>query len=268
MKPIIRITPLVKASGIRAVQAELGDGEPVASSDGGWEFIQRPKATGFTSWGGVDPYTMTLPLMLNGFRDDTTMEHEFDALRKIQRTLVGPEKQPSPVSVSGPVPLTNFTWVIQSITPKEQLRRSSDGHRVRIQFEVTLLQFVEVDVILSLKPSPAKAAAARAKLPPVGKDATKLSAAEEARLRKLGWFSSPKDGVEWLYPKGTVLDKNGQVVKKTASSARTYTVKSGDTLVSISTRVYGNYKRADDIKKLNNIRDPKKLKVGQVLRLP
>jgi hypothetical protein len=45
-------------------------------------------------------------------------------------------------------------------------------------------------------------------------------------------------------------------------------VKKGETLSGISAREYGNAKWWRDIAKANNIRDPKKIRVGQRLRLP
>lgn len=51
-------------------------------------------------------------------------------------------------------------------------------------------------------------------------------------------------------------------------SQRTYTVKRGDTLVLISTRLLGTHKRWQEIARLNGVRDPRKLQVGQVLKIP
>lgn len=53
-----------------------------------------------------------------------------------------------------------------------------------------------------------------------------------------------------------------------ASSPKTYTVKSGDTLSAIAVKVYRSSSRWVDIAKLNKITDPRKLRVGQVLKLP
>lgn len=47
-----------------------------------------------------------------------------------------------------------------------------------------------------------------------------------------------------------------------------YTVKAGDTLPKIAAHILGSSKRWKEIAKLNNIRDPKRLKVGQKLRVP
>lgn len=52
------------------------------------------------------------------------------------------------------------------------------------------------------------------------------------------------------------------------SGAGTYTVKRGDTLSVIAQHVLGNSARWHEIADLNGIRDPRRLQVGQVLRLP
>jgi nucleoid-associated protein YgaU len=53
-----------------------------------------------------------------------------------------------------------------------------------------------------------------------------------------------------------------------SGGGRTYTVKRGDTLSGIAGKVLGNAGRWHDIANLNGIRDPRTLRVGQVLRLP
>jgi LysM repeat protein len=219
VKRTVFIRPLVKAAGLREVHFQLGDGPATASSDGGWSFVSRPKTTGFTSWEGRLPYVMTIPLMLDGFATDDSVEGEWEALRSIFRNGVGPERQPSPISITGAVPLTNLIWVIQSIEPTSELRRPSDTHRTRIAFTLTVMQFIDADVITAVKKSPAAAAAAR------------------------------KPGAA-------------------APATRTYVVKKGDTLSKIAASMLGSYKRYTEIAKLNGIRDPNKLSVGQRLKIP
>lgn len=51
-------------------------------------------------------------------------------------------------------------------------------------------------------------------------------------------------------------------------AARTYTVKRGDTLGSIAARLLGKSSRYKEIAALNGIRDPNRISVGQVLKLP
>ena len=211
------VTPLVKATGLRTVKMLLGDGNATPSSDGGWMFVTRPRTTGFTTWEGRQPYVMTIPIMLDGFAGEESQEGPWEDLRSIFRNGVGPERQPSPVSLTGAVPLTHLIWVIQNIESSFELRRAVDAHRIRIVGTLTVMQYVEADVVITRKKSPAAAAAAR---------------------------------------------------KPAAAATRIYVVKNGDTLAKIAQALLGNYKRSTDIAKLNNIRDPNRISVGQKLKIP
>lgn len=53
-----------------------------------------------------------------------------------------------------------------------------------------------------------------------------------------------------------------------AGGGQTYTVRKGDTLWSIATRVYGNGQRWVDIAQANPSLDPQKMAVGQQIVLP
>lgn len=222
-QPFISFIPVIQEGSTRAVKVLLGDGAAKATASGGWAVVSRPKQKGFTTWEGYEPYQMTIKVMFDGMETDTTVEHEYDALRRIMRVPVGSTKQPSPVLLVGPVPLTGLRWVIQNLDPDESgiVRRQSDGHLVRCPATVTLIEYVEADVVMALKPSPAKAAAERKAATP-GKP----------------------------------------------PAARTYTVVRGDTLSKIAQRFLGSYKRYPEIARLNGIRDPNRIRAGQVLRLP
>lgn len=53
-----------------------------------------------------------------------------------------------------------------------------------------------------------------------------------------------------------------------AAAERTYTVQEGDTLRKIATMFYGDPNRFSDIQHANDITDPNRITVGQVLKLP
>lgn len=220
VQPYVTFTPLIK-QGLRPVRVMLGDGAAKPAGAGGWNVIARPKKIGFTIWDGQDPETMVIPVMFDGLARETSVEADVAMMRAIMRTPVGPLKQPSPVRFTGPLPGTSLPWVIQEFAEGEIIRRQRDGQMIRCTAEISLLQYVEADVLLSSKSSPAKA----------------------SNDRKATTAAKPK-------------------------ASRSYTVKRGDTLSKIAASQLGSYKRASEIAKLNNLRDPNSLKVGQVLRLP
>lgn len=72
-----------------------------------------------------------------------------------------------------------------------------------------------------------------------------------------------------------VVDANGRKAIETSKSRdtatkiipNTYTVKKGDTLWAIAKKELGNGQKYKDLAKLNNISNPNKIQVGQVIRL-
>lgn len=67
-------------------------------------------------------------------------------------------------------------------------------------------------------------------------------------------------------PSTTPVAKNEKPAPK--SSAKSYTVRKGDTLSAIARRELGSAARAKDIQALNPGLDPAKLKVGQTIQMP
>lgn len=68
-----------------------------------------------------------------------------------------------------------------------------------------------------------------------------------------------------------VTDADGNTVTDTTTAAGTetsYTVKSGDSLESISKKFYGTTKKVDAIMQANKLTNPDKLKIGQILIIP
>ena len=66
------------------------------------------------------------------------------------RTPVGPTKQPSPVKLEGPVPMTETSWVIQSLLlDQATILRGGDGSIVRAAATVGLVEYVEADFLVA-----------------------------------------------------------------------------------------------------------------------
>lgn len=70
-------------------------------------------------------------------------------------------------------------------------------------------------------------------------------------------------------PKAAAPAKAAGTPKRTSTpAARTYTVRSGDTLSGIAGRIYGHADYWPTIAKANKIKDPRRIKPGQVLTIP
>ncbi|MGE0431335.1 MAG: LysM peptidoglycan-binding domain-containing protein [Planctomycetota bacterium] len=69
-------------------------------------------------------------------------------------------------------------------------------------------------------------------------------------------------------PSSSAAAGNGASSSSPSSRDRVYTVRSGDQLVSISKKMYGTQRYWHEIMTYNNIKDPKSLRLNQVLRIP
>ena len=74
--------------------------------------------------------------------------------------------------------------------------------------------------------------------------------------------------IQFIAPEALGAAKKKKSGGRPRPKHRFHYVKRGETLRSIAAKEYGNQKWWRDIAKANNIRDPKKLRVGQKLRLP
>lgn len=138
-------------------------GDPVIPDiPGGWTGIARPKRRDMTDWKGQALKQMTLPLMLDGWAKQQSVEGD---ITRFYTLIEGNGTTPAPViSVAGPIPLTHLKWGVNGITWGNYAIRPGDGAKVRQMLTVTLLEYVSPDVTIATAKtsSPAQQAAAKA----------------------------------------------------------------------------------------------------------
>lgn len=156
MNPTVTITPVV-AGVAGSLELLLGSVPAIASSDGGWAVVNRPKNVSFTAWEGYAPHQLSLNVLFDGFSQGASQETRYESLHRMMRTPVGAAKQPSPVRLAGPIPMTNLLWVIQSIDQDPRsIIRGDKGELLRVAVTISLLEYVEADVLVAAAvPSPA-----------------------------------------------------------------------------------------------------------------
>jgi len=181
-----------------------GDGPVITGGYGGWSRVTRPRRQGLTVFAGRETFTMSVPLVFDNFRSETSLETDLLKLEKMALPI-GDYLDPPIVSIKGKtVPHSTIeNWVIQNID-WGAVERNNNGDRIRQYVVLTLFRYVAVDT------------------------AQLTAAGQKAR----GGLGSDVTGT------------------------RLYTVKENETLAGIAKRELKNAKRAGEIQKLNNIRDP------------
>lgn len=123
-----------------ALVALLGPEAPTLSGGfGGWQVVARPRDVGMTIWEGVEPYQLTLSLMLDGYNEGHSQE---PALRGLSRVARGDNESPPGVLTIDGIPLPVERWVIEGIDFGDPIRRLGDASRVRQALTITLREYV------------------------------------------------------------------------------------------------------------------------------
>jgi hypothetical protein len=226
-----------------SVNALLWEERPdVTDGYGGWQEVTRPRRTPITTWTGSPALKMSLPILLDGWPQDRSVEREIAQLQQMA-TPTASDGDPPRVHVEATgsaVPYTKRVWVIASLAFGDALMNTA-GNRVRQQVTLSLLEYVH-DVYLAER-----------------------SAANRRRHKKT--TAKTRRGAK---SKRHVVRHSGKPKTKTKTLTGAVAVDfgAGEDLLSIAARELGDADRWVEIAALNGIRDPRAIAVGQVLRLP
>lgn len=129
------------------IKADLGAG-PAQITDGygGWEEIDRPSDLSITHWSGQTPRRMTIPIFLDGYRENDSVQKELDKLLTLGRSRDGDEEPPV-FRVSGPIPFSGERWVMESSPEMGESFRAKDGRLLRQALTLSLMEYVKGDRI-------------------------------------------------------------------------------------------------------------------------
>lgn len=130
----------------------MGDTPPrMAGGYATWEEITRRQRKSLTDWTGTQPYRMTIPIRFDGFAAGESIEANIAALEHLGRPEGGRGEQQPPVfqvHTVGQVPRgKNIKWVVEGFDWGDEIKRSSDGKRVRQDVTINALEFVNPDTI-------------------------------------------------------------------------------------------------------------------------
>lgn len=201
----------------------------VTAGYGGWSRVARPRKKAITEWVGRDSASITIEFMLDTLDEDDGMYVRTQE-RALEHLAGLDEDDPEP-------PLVRLSSVPEALIPHNEY------HAGHVKWFVDTLTWSADAKISNRVGNPVRIAGTVVLTQHVA----------DHRLESL-----------------TSAAKRRRTSAKKGSKRKTYTVKTGDTLGKIAARkdVYGDASGWPRIAKANGIRDPKSLKVGQVLKIP
>lgn len=132
---------------------DLGDGSPVVTGGlGGWKIVERQDDIAATIWSGQEPLTADVPIMLDGYANDSGVASQLNTLFKLGRDARGDENVPPVFKLYGPIaPIPDGKeWVLGDngidLDP-DSVIRSDGGDLMRQALVLHLLEYVRPDVI-------------------------------------------------------------------------------------------------------------------------
>lgn len=201
----------------------------ITAGYGGWSRVARPRKKAITEWVGRDSASMTIEFILDALSDDDGM-YVRNQERALEHMAGLDEDDPEP-------PLVVLSCVPDALIPHNIY------HAGHVRWFVDTLTWNADAKISNRVGNPVRIAGT-------------LVLTQYVADHRLESLSSAE------------RRRNKSVSK--GSRRKTYIVKQGDTLSKIAARkdVYNDASQWPRIAKANKIRDPKNLKVGQVLKIP
>lgn len=126
--------------------ALLGDGpvQPTGGA-GGYATIERPRKPPVTNWQGSPAKTMSLPLIIDGYKEDRSVENECVIVERWGKVLPGDARTPI-VQLDGKLNGTGIEWVVDGIDWGQEERDPLTGYRIRQVVTLDLIQFIDAPI--------------------------------------------------------------------------------------------------------------------------
>jgi hypothetical protein len=133
------------------ISVEMGDGPAmIVSGLGGWQTVDRIDDISITDWVGQAPLQQDVPLLLDGYAKERSVERELNSIFKLGRDAVGEENVPPVFKVFGPVYFEGKSWVLPEggieLDPSSVIRED-DGTLLRQALTLHLLEYVKPDEV-------------------------------------------------------------------------------------------------------------------------
>jgi hypothetical protein len=126
---------------------DMGDGPATLTGGlGGWQTVERIDDVALTDWVGQGPLTQDIPVMLDGYPDES-VERDLKNILALGRDTEGP---PPVFEIDGPIYFPEAHWVLPdggiALDPGSTIR-SDNGTILRQALTLSVLEYVPPDEV-------------------------------------------------------------------------------------------------------------------------
>jgi len=124
------------------ISVEMGDGPSVPTAGfAGWEVTDRENGKGITERVGLQPFQQDVPIFLNGYGQDHSIE------RQLAEILSLGDEGAEPFKAFGPIDRSGIKYVFGGEPDFGEVIRDDDGDRLRQRVTLKLMEYVHPDIV-------------------------------------------------------------------------------------------------------------------------
>jgi hypothetical protein len=124
------------------ISVEMGDGPSTPTAGfAGWEVTDRENGKGITERVGLQPFQQDVPIFLNGYAQDHSIE------RQLTEILSLGDEDAEPFKAFGPIDRSGIKYVFGGEPDFGEVIKDDDGDRLRQRVTLKLMEYVRPDVV-------------------------------------------------------------------------------------------------------------------------
>lgn len=125
----------------------MGDGAATPTGGvGGWQQKERPDAKSLTTWSGQGTFTQDVPILINGFKDNNSVQGQANDIISLGRKT-DEDEVPPVFRIFGAVWMQWLPYVLEGVDWGEEVIRDVDTRLLRQELTLHIAEYEDPDQI-------------------------------------------------------------------------------------------------------------------------
>lgn len=125
----------------------MGDGPATPTGGvGGWQQQPRPDAKSLTEWSGQDTFTQSVPILINGYKEENSVQGQANDIIALGRNTTDDEVPPV-FRIFGAIWMPWLQWVLEDVEWTDEVIRDTDTTLLRQEVVLHIAEFEDPDEV-------------------------------------------------------------------------------------------------------------------------